>query len=94
MGYPFLVQGEGLAPASAAVLLSLLDVAASILLIIGIGVVLDLLTPAGTGAPPLSVYRWAFTLQHLLWTVGAVQVLRYRSRIRRAAIRGLSLPVR
>jgi sugar phosphate permease len=179
-GYPFLVQGEGLAPASAAVLLSLLNVvvlvggplvghlcgrlprnrsvialgivagsasmwaavllwpgpaprgllvalvvvlavngpasmiafdfartfnptsrlgsatgivnvggfSASILLIVGIGVVLDLLTPAGSGAPPLSAYRWAFTLQYLLWTVGATQVLRYRARIRRARVRG------
>ncbi len=65
---------------------------ASILLIIGIGAVLDLLTPAGTGAPPLSAYRWAFTLQYLLWTVGTVQVLRYRARIRRATVRGQGGP--
>jgi MFS family permease len=79
---------------SAAGIVNVGGFAASILLIIGIGVVLDLLTPAGTGAPPLSAYRWAFTLQYLLWTVGAVQVLRYRSRIRRAAIRDLSRPAR
>jgi MFS family permease len=56
---------------------------ASILLILAIGVVLDALTPAGTGAPPLSAFRWAFALQYLLWTVGLTQVLRYRSKVRR-----------
>ncbi|OLB75880.1 MAG: MFS transporter [Actinobacteria bacterium 13_2_20CM_2_71_6] len=56
---------------------------ASILLIIGIGVVLDLLSPAGTGHHPLSAFRWAFALQYLLWAVGAVQVIRYRNAARR-----------
>lgn len=58
---------------------------ASILLILAIGVVLDALTPAGAGAPPLSAFRWAFALQYLLWTVGLAQVLRYRSKVRRRA---------
>jgi MFS family permease len=57
---------------------------ASILLILAIGVVLDALTPAGAGAPPLSAFRWAFALQYLLWTVGLTQVLRYRAIVRRA----------
>jgi MFS family permease len=57
--------------------------AASIVLILGIGIVLDVLTPAGAGAPPLSAYRWAFTLQYPLWTVGVLQVLRYRARVNR-----------
>jgi hypothetical protein len=56
---------------------------ASILLIIGIGVVLDLLTPAGSAHHSLSAFRWAFALQYLLWTVGAVQVIRYRNATRR-----------
>jgi MFS family permease len=55
---------------------------ASILLIIGIGVVLDVLTPAG-GSHQLSAFRWAFALQYVLWAVGAVQVLRYRNAARR-----------
>jgi MFS family permease len=55
---------------------------ASILLILGIGVVLDALTPAGA-AHSLSAFRWAFALQYLLWAVGAVQVLRYRNAARR-----------
>jgi MFS family permease len=55
---------------------------ASLLLILGIGVVLDRLTPAGAGTPPLSAFRWAFALQYLLWTVGLAQVLRYHRRTR------------
>jgi sugar phosphate permease len=56
---------------------------ASILLIIGIGMALDLLAPGGGGRYPLSAFRWAFALQYLLWTVGAVQVLRLRRATRR-----------
>ncbi|MEE3921882.1 hypothetical protein V2I01_37155 [Micromonospora sp. BRA006-A] len=46
---------------------------ASIALILAVGVVLDLATPAGQAAPPLSAFRWAFAVQFLLWTLGAVQ---------------------
>jgi len=55
---------------------------ASILLILGIGAVLDVLTPAGA-THALPAFRWAFALQYVLWTVGAVQVLRYRNAARR-----------
>ncbi|MEW2594781.1 MFS transporter [Micromonospora aurantiaca] len=56
---------------------------ASIALILAVGVVLDLATPAGRDAPPLSAFRWAFAVQFLLWALGAVQVLRYRNAARR-----------
>jgi sugar phosphate permease len=56
---------------------------ASILLILAVGVVLDLATPAGRSAPPLSAFRWAFAVQYLLWGLGALQVLRYRNAARR-----------
>ncbi|MFC4149672.1 nitrate/nitrite transporter [Micromonospora mangrovi] len=56
---------------------------ASILLVLAVGVVLDLATPAGAATPPLSAFRWAFAVQYLLWAVGAVQVLRYRNAARR-----------
>jgi MFS family permease len=56
---------------------------ASILLILGIGAVLDLLTPAGSAGHPLAAFRWAFALQYVLWAVGAVQVVRYRNAARR-----------
>ena len=62
--------------------------AASILLVIGVGVTLDLLTPGaraggGTAHYPLSAYRWAFSLQYLLWALGAAMVWRYRRVARR-----------
>ncbi|WP_431942918.1 MFS transporter [Micromonospora marina] len=56
---------------------------ASIVLILAVGVVLDLATPAGQAAPTLSAFRWAFAVQFLLWALGAVQVLRYRNAARR-----------
>ncbi|TCC00660.1 MFS transporter [Micromonospora zingiberis] len=57
--------------------------AASIVLVLAIGVVLDLRTPAGQDAPGLDAYRWAFAMQYVLWAVGAVQVLRWRNAARR-----------
>ncbi|MFE0591229.1 nitrate/nitrite transporter [Micromonospora echinospora] len=56
---------------------------ASILLILAVGVVLDLATPAGRTAPDLAAFRWAFAVQYVLWALGAVQVLRYRNAARR-----------
>ncbi|WP_243422274.1 MFS transporter [Micromonospora globispora] len=56
---------------------------ASMVLILAIGVVLDLTTPAGHSAPTLDAFRWAFAVQYLLWGLGAVQVLRYRNAARR-----------
>ncbi|MFU8874494.1 MFS transporter [Micromonospora sp. SL4-19] len=56
---------------------------ASILLVLAVGVVLDLATPAGRSTPPLDAFRWAFAVQYLLWALGAVQVLRYRNAARR-----------
>ncbi|WP_319460755.1 MFS transporter [Micromonospora sp. RTP1Z1] len=69
---------------------------ASIALVLAVGVVLDLATPAGRSTPPLDAFRWAFAVQYLLWGLGAVQVLRYRNAARRryAAERaGVSVPV-
>jgi MFS family permease len=61
---------------------------ASVLLIIAVGVLLDLLTPAGAGQPTLSAFRVAFGVQYLLWTVGLVQVVRYRRLARRRLATG------
>lgn len=58
---------------------------ATIALIIGIGVTLDAVTPgSATSQYPLSSFRWALSLQYLLWALGAVQVVRYRNRARQA----------
>jgi sugar phosphate permease len=57
---------------------------AAIALIIGIGVVLDLATPASANNHySLNAFRWAFALQYVLWGIGAVQVVRYRNATRR-----------
>ncbi|MFG3701074.1 nitrate/nitrite transporter [Micromonospora sp. NPDC047620] len=58
---------------------------ASIVLVLAVGVVLDLATPAGLAAPDLAAFRWAFAVQYALWALGAVQVLRYRNAARREA---------
>jgi hypothetical protein len=83
---------------SAAGIVNVGGFSASILLILGVGVMLDRLTPPGMHGPPLSAFRWAFALQYVLWTVGAVQVIRYRNAARRrmaAGDRGASaLPAR
>ncbi|MGC4892738.1 MFS transporter [Micromonospora sp. DT31] len=65
---------------------------ASIVLILAVGVVLDVATPAGRDTPPLSAYRWAFAVQFLLWALGAAQVLRYRNAARRR-LAGAVVPV-
>ncbi|MFI6824510.1 nitrate/nitrite transporter [Micromonospora sp. NPDC050187] len=67
---------------------------ASIVLVLAVGVVLDLATPAGRAAPDLTAFRWAFATQYVLWALGAVQVLRYRNAARRdlARTRGASTP--
>ncbi|MEU7998381.1 MFS transporter [Micromonospora sp. NPDC049060] len=56
---------------------------ASIVLVLAVGVVLDLATPAGRATPDLTAFRWAFAVQYVLWALGAVQVLRYRNAARR-----------
>ncbi|XTZ14255.1 MFS transporter [Micromonospora echinospora] len=56
---------------------------ASIVLVLAVGVVLDLATPAGRSTPDLAAFRWAFAVQYVLWALGTVQVLRYRNAARR-----------
>ncbi|MCW2838544.1 MAG: transporter [Aeromicrobium sp.] len=55
---------------------------ASLLLVISIGLILDWRTPGvGSDYTP-SAFRWAMSAQYLLWTVGVVQIWRYRVRTR------------
>ncbi|MFD0785864.1 MFS transporter, partial [Micromonospora azadirachtae] len=56
---------------------------ASIVLVLAVGIVLDSATPAGRETPDLDAFQWAFALQYVLWTLGAVQVLRHRNATRR-----------
>lgn len=67
--------------------------AASLLLMLGVGLVLDAVTPGSSTAYSLAAFRAAFALQYLLWGVGLVGVLRYRRvlRQRHAAAAGVPL---
>ena len=55
---------------------------ASLFLVVAIGLVLDWRTPGGGTDYPASAFRWAMSVQYVLWAVGLVQILRYRRRTR------------
>ena len=55
---------------------------ASLVLILGIGIVLELASPQGSTVYPLGSFRWAFSLQYLLWGVGVLAILRNRRVVR------------
>jgi sugar phosphate permease len=57
--------------------------AASLATILGIGVVLDLLTPGGSSQYSPDAFRWAMSFQYVVWAVGGWQIWRYRRRTRR-----------
>jgi len=55
---------------------------ASLVLVIAIGVILDWRTPGGSSDYTPSAFRWAMSFQYVLWTLGLVQVWRYRVKAR------------
>jgi MFS family permease len=55
---------------------------ASLLLVVGVGLVLDWRTPGSGTAYSPEAFRWAMSLQYLLWGLGIVQVWRLRRRTR------------
>ncbi|SNR23256.1 MFS transporter [Blastococcus mobilis] len=55
---------------------------ASLLTILGVGVVLDVLTPGSSTAYELDAFRAAFAVQYLFWAIGLVGVLRHRRELR------------
>jgi len=57
---------------------------ASLTTILGIGLVLDFLTPGGSTDYSHDTFRWAMAFQYLIWGFGAAQIWRYRRRTRRA----------
>ena len=58
--------------------------------IFGVGLVLDLLTPHGSSAYTLDSFRWAFSVQYLVWAVGLVLFFRSRRVVRaRMALEGV-----
>ena len=55
---------------------------ASLLLVVAIGLILDWRTPGGSDYTP-SAFRWAMSVQDVLWALGVAQIWRYRVRTRR-----------
>jgi MFS family permease len=55
---------------------------ASLLAILGIGLVLDATTPGASTDYGASAYKWAMCVQYVFWIGGALQVWRYRNRAR------------
>lgn len=55
---------------------------ASLLTILGVGVMLDLVTPGPSNDYSAGAYRLAMCLQYLGWVVGGIQVWRFRYRAR------------
>jgi MFS family permease len=60
---------------------------ATLFLVVAIGFVLDWRTPGGGTNYSASAFRWAMSVQYLLWAVGLVQIWRYRVRARALALR-------
>jgi sugar phosphate permease len=55
---------------------------ASLLLVLGIGLVLDWRTPGASTDYSPDAFRWAMSCQYVFWTLGLVQLARYRVRAR------------
>jgi MFS family permease len=59
---------------------------ASLVLVVAVGVILDWRTPGGgpgsSGDYTPSAFRWAMSFQYVLWTIGLIQIWRYRRKTR------------
>ena len=55
---------------------------ASLTLVLGVGLVLDHLTPGSSTDYSLGAFRAAFTLQYVLWAIGLYGVVRHRRELR------------
>ena len=55
---------------------------ASLSLILGVGIVLDRMTPGGSTDYSLHAFRTAFALQYVLWAIGLYGVVRHRKQLR------------
>jgi nitrate/nitrite transporter NarK len=73
--------------ASASGIINQAGFVASLLLVIAIGLILDWRTPGDSTAYSPSAFRWAMSVQYVLWAVGLTQVYRYRRKARRVVDR-------
>ncbi|KRC58936.1 MULTISPECIES: MFS transporter [unclassified Nocardioides] len=67
--------------ASASGIINVGGFTSSLLVIVGVGIVLDALS-GGDGSYTPEAFRWAMAVQYVLWALGSIQILRYRRRIR------------
>jgi predicted MFS family arabinose efflux permease len=58
----------------------------TLIAVMGIGLILQVTTPAGSTDYTIESFKWAFSIQYVLWAIGIVQTLRYRRRTIRALI--------
>lgn len=65
---------------------------ATLSLVVAIGLVLDWRTPGEGTNYSASAFRWAMSLQYVLWTLGVIQIWRYRLRVRALIIRQQGQP--
>lgn len=56
---------------------------ASLILVVSIGLILDWRTPGSSNNYSPSAFRWAMSFQYVLWTLGLIQIWRYRVKTRR-----------
>jgi hypothetical protein len=56
---------------------------ASLCTMLAIGVVLDLLTPAGSDAYTSGAFTWAMAVQAVPWLLGITMIMRHRGAMRR-----------
>lgn len=56
---------------------------ASLVCVLAVGLVLDWRTPGSSTAYTPEAFRWAMSVQYVLWAIGLVQVWRLRRRVRR-----------
>lgn len=68
--------------ASASGIINQAGFGASLVLVIAIGLILDWRTPGTSTSYTPSAFRWAMSVQYLLWAVGLLQIWRYRRRTR------------
>ena len=68
--------------ASATGLINVAGFMASLFLVVAIGVVLDWRTPGASTAYSPEAFRWAMSVQYLVWGLGLAQIWRYRLRAR------------
>ena len=55
---------------------------ASLVLVVAIGLILDWRTPGSSTAYTQSAFSWAMSFQYVLWTLGLIQIWRYRVKTR------------